>query len=270
MKFGACYCLYDDHEYLDLSLQCVEKYLDKVIFLISNIPWNGKKSDNSKTIEHVKKLCARNPKFELHFGDWDNEVVQRNYGLELFYKEGIDYYFLIDTDELYHQHEFERIIQFIKICPQFSAFHIEWNTYWSKDYFKIWPREGYRPVICVKTDSFQFNAIRHGTTAVKRTEQGIIETDGEYNGVIIPPEVGICYHLSYARDDQYMQRKLETNSHAPEFIQNWYENIWKRWTPQMQNLHPVTPEQYQQAVPEDLAALPLPLQHFIVSEKSNS
>lgn len=267
MKFGAVYCIYDDHEYIDISLFHIKNELDKVLFLISDVPWNGKKTDNSKTIEVIQKLCKENSNFQLIQGHWTNEITQRNFGLELFYKEGIDYCFIIDSDEIYSENHFKNIKQFILQNKNITAFHIQWNTYWKKDYYIIQPREYYNPVICVKVENFNFTTIRHGQTNIIRTGGALLTTQqNSYNGVVIPEQVGICYHLSYARDNEYMKRKLETNSHAPEFIFNWYNNVWENWKPQNKNLHPVSPKQYNQAVKEDFLNFPDALKVFIKGE----
>jgi len=227
MKFGACICVYDDHEYLNLTILPLVKHLDKILFLVSTVPWNGQYKDNSSTVEHIKKLCKNNSKFELVQKKWTNEVDQRNYGLAKFYAEGIDYYFVIDADEIYHESHFLNIKNFIKSNLQLDAFHIEWNTYWTKDYYRIEPREHFKPLIAVKTSNFLFTFIRGGITSVTRTKTVITKHNGNYNGVIIPPQLAICYHLSYARDDESTKRKFETNSHASEFIPDWYEKVWK-------------------------------------------
>jgi len=268
--FGAVYCLYDDIEYLDLSLETVAPQLEKVLFLISEVPWNGRPSDNSAEIRHVEQLVEKHSNFELIRGRWTNEMDQRNFGLARFSGEGIDYCFIIDTDEIYHAQHFANIKATISANPQIAAFHLEWNTYWKKSYHRIEPREGYRPLVAVKCNSFEFNVIRGGTTAVRRmASRTWLDSSGAgYNGAIIPLESAVCYHLSYARNDDYMLRKLETNSHAPEFIKHWYDEVWLKWTPDARNLHPVSPAQYQMAVPEDLSNLPEHLRRFIEAESS--
>ena len=270
MKFGAVYCLYDDTEYLIPSLFPISSYLDKVLFLISDVPWNGKSCDNSSTIQKVKELCSQNKNFELIQGHWTNEIDQRNFGLSKFFEWKIDIYFIIDSDEIYHPQHFLNIKNFIIQNSQYDAFHVEWNTYWKKSYYRIYPRESYKPVIAVNVNHFHFTIIRGGSTTVIRTESAVLKIPnknyGKYNAVVIPPEVAICYHMSYARDDSYMKRKMEINSHAPEFIPNWYENIWEKWTPQMKNLHPVTSQQYSIALKEDFSIFPDQLKTFIKGE----
>lgn len=272
MKFAAMYCLYDEYEYLDVSVESFNN-LEKVIFLISDIPWNGNASyqANIDTINHVKSLCDKHENFELITGHWNNEIDQRNFGLSILFKYNIDYTFIVDNDEIYHDYHIENIKKFIISNSKYSAFHIEWNTYWKKDYYVITPREKFKPVIAVKISEYLFNQIRLGITSVKRAGNAILKTQNtNYNGIVIPSNIAICYHMSYARSDEFIIRKLETNSHAPEFIDNWYENVWKKWTPLMQNLHPVTPQQYQIALKEDFINFPKQLQRFIKKERFHS
>lgn len=270
MKYGAVICLYDDHEYLDPVIESISPFMEKILFIISDIPWNGKPSDNSSTINKVQDICSKNPACCLIRGKWDNEWDQRNYGLELLQKEAIHYCLVIDNDEVYHQHHLRNIIEYVEKFPTYDAFHIEWNTYWKKSYYRIHPRENFKPLIMVKTNSFLFTGIRLGTTEVIKVGSKTLMSPSamnKYNGTIIPPNIATCYHLSYARSDDFMLRKLETNSHAREFIPEWFDNVWKKWTPEMKNLHPVTPEQYQKAIPEDFSRFPTSLKRFIKKEK---
>lgn len=269
MKFGAIYCTYDDHEYLELSFESF-KNMDKVLFLISDKPWNGEKSDNTETIKLVSRLVEKYPNVELKQGSWDDEAEQRNYGLDILFKGGIDYSFIVDTDEIYHNQHIEAMKDFIIKNQKFSAFHIEWNTYWTKDYYVINPREEFNPIVCVKVSEFKFTKNRQGTTDVKRAGGAVFKSEGQmYNGILIPPTVAFCYHLSYARKDEIIKRKIETFSHSSEVVKGWYENVWKKWTPASTNLHPVTPEQYKQAVKENFIAFPEPLKLFIKNERMN-
>jgi O-antigen biosynthesis protein len=66
-----------------------------------------------------------------------------------------------------------------------------------------------------------------------------------------------------------VKKKMEMATHKPEFIPNWYENVWLKWTPKSVDFHPVTPSQYHSAVKEDLTKLPPLLRCFIKREKTN-
>ncbi|HCY38190.1 MAG: hypothetical protein DKM50_00370 [Candidatus Margulisiibacteriota bacterium] len=268
MKFGAIYCIYDDHEYLEISVGPLADKLEKILFTVSDIPWNGKVEDNSETLTLIKDMAKRYPNIEIVTGHWETDHDQRNSGIEILYSQGIDYAFIIDSDEVYHEQQFADIISFIKLYPDISVFHIEWNTYWKKDYHRIFPRENFKPVIAVKTNSFLFTHIRDGITAIKRDGTMVQRTDSAtYNGMLIPPALAICYHLSYARADEKIKRKIETSPHAGGVSVTWYENIWLKWTLEMRDIHPVIPSQYKRAIPEKRETLPVQLQEFIAKEQ---
>ena len=265
MKFGAVYCLYDDHEFLEISLESVVNSLDKVLFLVSDVPWFGPISDNSCTIQKIKDLCSKNKKLELIQGHWINEAEQRNFGLSKFFSENIDYCFIVDSDEVYHKKQFEDIKTYITQHPNITAFHIHWNTYWSKKYYVISPRENFNPLVAVKVESFLFTDMRLGITSIQRANSFVFNSKQEtYNGVILP---NFCFHLSYSRTDEKIKRKIETFSHANQINKNWFEEVWKKWTPDSKNLHPITPHQYEQAIKENFLAFPDNLKLFIKKER---
>jgi glycosyltransferase involved in cell wall biosynthesis len=268
--FGAVYCLYEDYEYLELSVNSITNYVDKIVFLINDVPFEGLKIDDTltkKTIEVAENLKCSNNKIEIIYGHWTKEPEERNFGLTKFYKEKIDYCIIIDSDEIYHPEHFLNIKKIILNNNNVDAFHIEWNTYWTKDYYCIQPREHFTPIIAVKVKNFVFTGIRFGITSVLRTDFAIIQSKSNYNGMLIPYNLATCFHLSYARTDQSVKRKLETSPHNPEFIKDWYNNVWKAWKPNMQNLHPVTPEQYKIAVKTQFTQFPSLLEKFIKKEK---
>jgi glycosyltransferase involved in cell wall biosynthesis len=247
--------------------------LDKVLIMVSNRPWNGEPSDTSEVIKHINSICAVMPNFELVQGNWATEKDQRNAGLAKLYKEGIDYTFIVDGDEIYHEQHVRGIQQYVQANPAVAAFHIEWNTFWTKKYYVIAPREQFKPVVVVKTSGFVFTGLRQGTTNITRAGDMVFVSAPEmgkaqpYNYQVIPTQVAFCYHLSYARTDGVIKRKIETFSHAPEIVDGWYENVWKKWTPESTNLHPVTPMQYKRAVKYRFVDFPAQLQSFIKYER---
>lgn len=266
MKIGAVYCVYDDDEFLEVSLEPVKNNLDKVLFLISDVPWFGKVTDNSSTISKIKNLCLLNSNFELVQDHWVNEADQRNFGLTYFYSQNIDYCFIIDTDEIYQEEQFKNIIQYISTHHEIVAFHIYWNTYWTKQYYVITPREEFTPLIAVKTDNFIFTSMRQGITGIQRTKDFVFTSKQKerYNGVIINK---FCFHLSYARTNEKIKRKIETFSHANQINKTWYEEVWKKWRPTSKNLHPIEPSQYNKAEKENFLIFPDALKLFIKNER---
>lgn len=268
MKIGAVYCLYDDCDFLEVSIESIKNVVDHIVFLVSSVPWYGNVSENSSTINKIKKLCEKNPNFVLIHGHWINEADQRNFGIQYLYSKNIEYCFIIDTDEVYDVKHVIAIKNFVLEHINIVAFHIEWNTYWSKQYYVISPRENFKPVIVVKNENFIFTKMRQGVTSIQRANSLIFNSNQKvYNGILIPKNLAFCYHLSYARTDEQIKRKIETFSHAKDVDKYWFDNVWKKWTPELKNLHPITPSQYKQAIKENFLNFPNHLKIFIKKEK---
>jgi hypothetical protein len=130
---------------------------------------------------------------------------------------------------------------------QYPAWKIaEQRTYWKKGY-AISPPEGHRQIVAIK-----------GNSDIKFTDKRGINRD-----VMRLPENVILHHFSWARTDAEVLNKINHFSHNPEFnIQDWYNNLWLKWSPSMTNLHPVNPGQYQKAIPIEV---PSELKHIMES-----
>ena len=268
MRYGILCVVYDDHEYLDMALEVPASFVDHVLILINDKPWNGALSDNSKTLEAAGILCRKHSNISLIRTTVSTEADQRNQGLSILSQLGVDIAFIIDADEIYSRQEFANAIGFIESNLQYNAYHIEWDTYWKKSYHVIRPREDFKPIVAVKVMNFSFTNARAGVTSVIRHGSTLLKTsDTRYNGVLIPPEVAICHHLSYARTDAQIQRKIETFSHSSEIVKDWYEKVWLGWSPGMRNLHPVNPPQYQSTVRSNILAMPAQLVQYIKRER---
>jgi hypothetical protein len=78
----------------------------------------------------------------------------------------------------------------------------------------------------------------------------------------------VCYHLSYARSDKYIYRKLNTWGHAIDFdTDRWFQQKWLRWYPEKRNLHPVEPDKWTKSIPFT-GQLPEALRDFPMPENS--
>lgn len=250
MQFGALYMIYDDIEYFDISLQGLLGQIDPIVVMINETPWYGEKRDNSEILEHLREQY---PQIHVHQVSYGTEAELRNAGLEVLRVMGMDYGLIIDGDEIYDPVAIQRIKAFIEQNHGAIAYRIQWDTYWKKSYHVIRPRERFCPIIAADVKRFQFTRIREGATL-----------DGQ---ILIPEQVAICHHLSYARTDESIQRKMETTSHHPEYLRDWYHIKWLKWKPGDINLHPITPVQYQTAVKSDYRFMPRQLKQFVRYER---
>lgn len=269
MKMSAAYVVYDDTEYLKVSVESIYQQVHKIFFLLNTKPWNGKErpEDRARAKAFLEVLVANYPKCEIVEGTWDREYEQRNYGIKLSKENDCLYCLIVDTDEVYHPFEFENFVTNIVGKNQtVPAFHVSWNTYWKQSpMYQIEPRETFTPLICVNVNQYQFYDKRQGLSC---DEYGI--PTPKYACAYIPPHVLLLHHFSYARTDEYLKNKLANFEHSHEIIPDWYEKIWLGFKPGSKNLHPTTASQYMTAVEVNLNMLPKNLKTFLVEKNANS
>ena len=70
------------------------------------------------------------------------------------------------------------------------------------------------------------------------------------------------FHLSFARDDEFIKKKIKMSSHAEDVKSDWFEKKWKNFKPGDENLSPFIPEQFKTAVEYPLEKLPPKLSEY--------
>ena len=241
--FAAVYCVYDDSTWLDTSLESVYDACDAIYLLVSDRPWNGEPGDNSATIACIEAYPDPAGKLRLVQGSWSSEAEQRNAGLDMLRAAGYDYCFVVDADEVYDTAALKAMMDVAASEPEVPCWHMRMDTYWKEELYRIEPREPLMPVVFVKVGAARFSMNRNAEGAQHK---------------LISPAVGFCHHLSYARSDEQVRRKISTFSHANEIVSGWYENVWRKWDSDrgMTNLHPTHPAAYQRAIPQPYVAMP--------------
>ena len=244
---GVC-CVYDDERWLKYMLVSVYGEVGALFFLVSDSPWNGELTSNVATLQSIENYPDPEGKIHIIRGGWDSETEQRTVGLEIVRQAGFELCFVVDADEIYDSPALRTMIGLALAKPQAGCFLMTCLTYWKSHRFRIDPPEYYKPPIFVrcgadKENNGYFVERRHATAKLVGT---------------IPLNIGVCHHMSYARTDQELRKKLLSFSHAHEISPNWYEEVWLAWDKNqaMENIHPVYPEAYKRAVPVSELELP--------------
>ncbi len=212
--------------------------------LFSQNPWNGPETGDTRTAEVLKNFPDFKGKIKVIRGSWKNQVEQRNFGLALSREAGFRYSMILDADEIYEPGDLFGMMRYAVTKPAVECWHMQWHTYWKSPDYRIDPVEAYHPSLFILNDTA-------GHFAESRNFVS-------YAHDIIPPGVGMCHHMSYARSDADMQRKINSFGHAADVRQEWFENVWKGWDTNhdLSNLHPVNPPLYRRAVPTKQEDLP--------------
>lgn len=259
-KFGAVYCVYENSGFLAESVRRVYPLMDKIIFLLNFQPWNGKGNDALllRTYQDIVEMFDPHNKMEVVSGFWKSEADQRNYGLKLLRDRGIEWCGIIDDDEMYNYLELKVQIERMANGPKENGVYLApQKIYWKERKYAISNLIAAMPTFC-RTDPHQLYFC----------EARAINVNFGAWYTFYPSEL-VCHHLSYVRDDEMMQRKIRTFSHAQDFTDNrWYNNVWAKWTPEMLDLHPNqdNPASFKQAVPVEQT--PYPLEECVITKDS--
>ncbi len=251
--FGAVYVVFDDDRWLHASLESVYDECDVIVVLVANAPWNGPERNTDKTVQCTLAFPDPLKKIQLHRGDWKSETQQRNEGLRILKKLGVDYCFVVDADEVYNPLQLRRMMVFVPCLPEMDCWHISMVTYWKSYRYRIDPPEQFQPPVFLRIGRARF--VEHRNAKGERHAQ-------------IPRHVGLMHHLSYARTDEEIWLKIHSFSHAAEVKPDWYERVWKGWDDDhtLRNLNPAYPGAYQVAVEQHPDALPPVLRRLYDAE----
>ena len=266
MKIAAVYCVYNEDEYLEYSIRSILDFVDRVFILLGEGPYSAynaqaraqfHRADASEAI--VQSLARASGKIRLVKGLWDSELDHRNAGMRLCRKAGMDYYFLVDGDEVYRRDHLENLREEIAAHPDVGQFIIKCDLFWRSFRYRIPSLElNWMPRRLFKIT--RWSALSKGRFPVPRPVRftGNNRTNSLGRVYHIEPERVLFYHFSFARTPEKMREKLLTYSHAHEIPPGWYDRVWLRWPEVrgMTNLHPIDPPKFSKVVPRDCADLP--------------
>lgn len=205
---------------------CIDQFAGQFphVVLVSNTPWNGEwKHDDTHVI-------AAHHGANVSVGNWGSAQEQLNYGLSLL--SDMDWVLIVDADERYSERGIEELIN---SCREYRYASVgalrtnQWSVYWKTPDYKIIPEQTDYPLIAIKPIE-RFGWIR------------------SYEGKI-GWSAAHMHHFSYVRSDEAMLKKVQSFDASREFeVGLWYQNVWLKWTPEMECLHPVVPCQFRKAV----------------------
>lgn len=228
MKVASLCIAYKEERLIKHHLKHLEGKVDKALVLVSESPYHQfEDGQPDRTGEIALKMGA-----DVVKGSWSVEHDQRNYGLSLL--RMYDYVLVLDPDEFILEKDWNILLEGLEERvfkkPAYKA--PSYVTYWKKGYV-LDPTDTHKPLFLVNPREVTFEHYRGISSEV-------------YDSPIQFP----IHHMSWARTDEEMKKKLLTFSHAKEFNgMEWYERVWKTWTPLSTYLHPLTREKWHQAIP---------------------
>jgi len=265
MSIAAVYCVYNEEEYIEYSIRSILESVDQIYVLLSQGPYTAynpraeeRFAREDRTAEIVSALAARHRSITLVRGLWRSELEHRNAGMQLAWRDGHAYYFLVDGDEVYRADHLGNLRQAVKEHPRVGQFIIKCDLFWRSFRYRIpyselsWmPRRLFRMTRWSRLGKSQI------PIPWRCRFTGNNKTDSWGSVLHLDPGQIRFYHFSFARSPAKMLEKLSTYSHAHEIRERWFEDVWLRWPTQrdLRNLNPVDPPKMPAALrvePDDL------------------
>lgn len=222
MRFAAACCIYDDLRFIRPFVKQMPQWVERIIFLVSQRPWFGDISDTAAaTLNEIREVAKTDKRVTFIRLPWKNEHEQRSYGLAVLRE--FDWVLTMDTDEFFTPEGWEDVYRTCNsVHGGTNAVAANMQTYW-KDFDHVWePGDLHKPVVAVRPYSVLFHDKR--------------EIDMHEVRFILAERI---HHLSWVRTDDEVWKKIHAYMHARDFdTKDWYERVWKSWTPEMVGLRP--------------------------------
>jgi glycosyltransferase involved in cell wall biosynthesis len=220
MKVSVCTVAYNEAEWIDACVRQFQPYIDRHVVLVSSLPWHGRRLRDDGTANLARRAGA-----EVHVQHWPSESEQRNWGLARLFDS--DYVLVIDADEFFERSGLELLLAELgrSAGPCYRAAGM--RTYWKTKDYVCYPYEGWdSPVIAVDPKRVKFSMQRQ------------LQPIDEDRRLIAPELPVLLHHMSWVKSDEKVREKIETFSHAGHIREGWFENVWKKWTPDLDDIAP--------------------------------
>lgn len=249
MKIATHVLLFGQDKWIMRNIENAYPHVDKIYIAHSTLPWTYNPNARNQYVDTFDINIILNSNFNdkvvIINGVWDTEEDQRNACVQRANDDRMDYLIIHDADEFYFHNHFENIKKFILKYPDFDLYKIPWRCFW-----KTFKNVLLTPTLDEITGypEFCINLKKHVRFQSKR--RPFIPNIMRIQTVVIPEDVGVCYHGSYVLTNEELLQKINTWGHVNDFDkERWYNEKWLLWTSETKNLHLVTPCDWSMAAP---------------------
>lgn len=203
--------------YLPYAIQSIYPQVDVINIFYTPKPSHGYSSNMQcpETREQLQEAAFRyNPERKIKWYDYTGtlqEGPQRDKAVSVCQSQGADIVLVVDSDEIWDGLTLDLAIRRVQ----------ESNTArnWLINFTHLWRSFRW----CCKDDLWPVRLLD------LRHNEGT-----EY----LPREYGDIFHFGYAITNELMAYKLSIHGHKSEIRDNWYNDKWLDWNPEVADVHP--------------------------------
>lgn len=270
MKITAIMVALNEAPFIATAISAIYPFVDRIFIQTGyDRSWNNQRVQPDGTVEKILGLPDPDGKIALLIRKIPDEAIARNMLMRMDHYDlnhahhntvgmdvgefckGADYYWVIDGDEIYDPRTIGPLLEYLK-AKKPDVLSVR-----GLNYFKTWnyvvdPSDNfYQPGFVKAGVPFQENRLlvasrRWRLLFNKYTRRAVspeLETRVRGLGGVMraPEEIAVFHHAAYVGDDARIQKKIQLSVHRRQMMDTWFNEVWKKWTPEMKNLHPSNP-----------------------------
>jgi len=279
MKITAIIVVLNESEFIQACIKAIYPFVDRIKVQTNyDRSWSGELVSPDNTTEKILELPDKEGKISLHINRIPDEAIARNWlmrgdnyvidhshcsttssqeALRKFCLDS-DYFWIIDGDEIYDPETIPDIINYLELKKP-KILNIRGVTYFKSWNYKVSPSDNfYQPGFIKPGVLFRENrnlVLPSWYQLIQRViknkywnvSESLSDSLRSLIGVtFLPEEIGFFHHAAYVGNNARISKKIFFSVHYDERMKIWYENVWKKWTPESKNLHPLHPENFQE------------------------
>jgi hypothetical protein len=241
MKLAAIYLVFKDEHFIPASFAAMYPVVDYICCATGyDRNLEGRPIAPDKTVEAILRQPDPHNKVRLSVvrdSSWlpgdDTAAQLRNAAIRL--APEADYFLIIDADEVYPVEVLRKAWAEVQ-RTRWAGYRIRSYTYFKTWNLRIDPNNDYRPFVFLKRGFYFKNDRQVNWRSLSRYKEYLRK--GRKPKTVTFDESLYMHHGSMVGDDERVRTKIENWSHADLVDPAWFENVWKKITPQSKNIHP--------------------------------